>query len=395
VKQSPTSESIPVNVVKANLTKPFSWHLLSQVNSKGIKSTYSPTGHWSFRSAGINHSLPAVFVDQKSPAVAINQELPLWLESPGILPLIDPAVSDSEAGRTVNRKDRNWFVQKLIPSVMGKTIVLDPIGGGTSSNLTAPLGLRGSDLNLATAIWTARLLKGSGADVYLTRTDESALVNEEKIRLAEQVDADLFLAIGRNSGYSEVNARHHPGSINGSAWAKYFIDAYKPLVASACVMSAVPAYDYVLRHTACPALSVRLPFPTDTETELSLGSVAFALAESRALLLSITAITGNPTALENRLQVETILNELPLDKLPLNAIERIVIDGNYPWVPLPVTDMTTGVRSSFVDSMTDPGFPSARETRHTIEIHSGSAWQVWLLDKQQNGSFYNLLLHNP
>ena len=48
-----------------------------------------------------------------------------------------------------------------------------------------PLGLRGSTLNLESALWAARFLRGAGARVFLTREDEVPLTDPEKIRLAQ------------------------------------------------------------------------------------------------------------------------------------------------------------------------------------------------------------------
>ena len=86
----------------------------------------------------------------------------------------------------------NWDANPVLAGLLDKVILLDPAGGGTTTDGAGPLGLRGADLNLAVAQQAAQLLRGAGAEVHLTRHDETALLPVEKVRLAGQIGADLF-----------------------------------------------------------------------------------------------------------------------------------------------------------------------------------------------------------
>ena len=120
----------------------------------------------------------------------------------------------------------------MLPELIGKTIVLDPTGGGNDTDGTGPLGSRGTDFNLRIAERTASLLRGAGAEVLLTRDDERWVPPEEKVLLANESGADLFLTIGRCQDPAfRYSALHHHGSSTGQAWAELFAQAVAPLPA--------------------------------------------------------------------------------------------------------------------------------------------------------------------
>ncbi len=363
------SLGVPCEVTVTHLAPGHQLRLLTQ---NGIP--FAPTSGWRGR-LGAGGS---------TPLVPVSAAQPLWLEGPGVQALIDPQPDDPARSRTVAGRASHWETMPLLAGLKDKIIVLDPVGGGTVTDGAGPLGLRGADLNLAVAQQAAQLLRGAGAHVHLTRDDETALLTVEKVRLAGRVEADLFLTIGRAAAGSAREVRHHPGSAVGSLWAAAAVRASALLSAAdgsrADSCRTTESSAYLLRHTACPALEWRLDPPLTPTQEMRQLQPDWHRAEARAVLLSIAAISGHPAVFEHLMHPEVILRQLErVGGLPAATVDWVQLDGNLPWSPLPAFAPIAGGSDS-VDSQTTPGLP-AMLSRHTLEIHAGNQWQVWLLER--------------
>ena len=389
----------------AELPAGLSWHLMCDPGD-----TVHPIGtdlpaRWYSRLAA-----PAAGTSQDPartdwPAIALSPDSPVWIEIPGALPLIDPQPDEPDAPRTVAADEAYWPVAWLAPELKNQVIVIDPAAPADGTYRYGPLGVRAADLNLNCAQWAARLLRGAGAQVVLTREGEIPLSDPQKVRLANDLNADLFLALGRSDS-TLISVRHHPGSSTGERWAMNFAAAIDRLDATDALTRPQPAYDYLLRHTACPALSVDLPLPVAAVQEMQMLQPAWAQAEARAVLLGILATVGGRDDLPPTRRVVDLLADLPPQALchqPALHLDRVVIDGNFAWTPgrtLAVTEPMAPQEKSAANafattgyslvSMGDPGLPE--RSRHTLELHAGSHWQVWLLEQTVHGPRARLLL---
>jgi len=308
-------------------------------------------------------------VQGTTPLVTSQNHEPIWLEGAGVLPLVDTMPGDPAAPRTVVSDDRQWPATPLLAGLAGKTIVLDPTGGGTENDGAGPLGLRGSDLNLAVAQQAARLLRGAGARVMLTRDDETDLLPVEKVRLSGRAGADLFLTIGRRAPDATATVYHHPGSTTGIAWAQAAVQASTlladPNTGKPTVTGLAESSAYLLRHTACPALEWRFDPPLTITSELSQTQPGWSLAEARAIFIATAAISGHPAVMTHLLDPGAVIRRLQTrGGLPAERVQWAQLDGNFPWIP--VADLPT------------PGLP-AFPVPHTLEVHAGDHWQLWLL----------------
>ncbi len=319
-----------------------------------------------------------------SALVTVDADQQLWLEGSGVQPLIDPRPGDAATPRTVAGNDSHWETTTLLAGLTGKVIVLDPAGGGTITDGAGPLGLRGADLNLAVAQHAAQLLRGAGARVHLTRQDEAALLPVEKVRLAGRVAADLFLTIGRHEDHEVRVVRYHPGSIVGRRWAaaaaraSTLLPAAGPGAPDSC--RTEESAGYLLRHTACPALEWRLDPPLTPAREFRQVQPGWHRAEARVVLLAIAAVSGHPYVFDHLLDPARILADLEnLGGLPASEIDWALLDGNFPWSPLPALVPVAGSGHS-VTSVSGPGLPGLLP-RHVLELHAGERWQVWLLNR--------------
>jgi N-acetylmuramoyl-L-alanine amidase len=382
---------LPCDITIAALPQPWRWRQLTCSDGTGA-------GPWSYRS-GLPDGLPSGMADQMVPLIPYQPGQPVWVTAPGVLPLIDPDPANPDTCRTVVAGEPIWLTEAIVPGLRGKIIVLDPAGGGNDTDGTGPLGLRGATLNLETALLTKGLLEGCGAVVHLTRRGETTIPAEEKVRLAGEVDADFFLTIGRSRQPNLLTASHHPGSETGLRWAGLFLRGAAGLGTPGDSLAVTASYDYLLRHTACPALEVRLPGPQSPGQEMYLSQRGWQRAEARAVLLSLASMFETEGRLISTLDVASILRDLPGAPEP-SSVVWAELDGNLIWSPVPVrengadlTDLSSD-RAEPLDSSRYPGLPALLE-RHTLEIRALGVQQLWLLEKSGSGYSARLMMHNP
>src|SRR3954468_8521924 len=77
----------------------------------------------------------------------------------------------------------------------GMVIVLDPGHGGKDHNGKGPTGILEADMNLRVGLLLARLLRDAGADVTLTRSDDTFLELADRAKIANELHADLFVSL--------------------------------------------------------------------------------------------------------------------------------------------------------------------------------------------------------
>lgn len=271
----------------------------------------------------------------------------------------------------------------VLPELAGLVIVIDPAGGGADADGEGPTGLRGADLNLAVARRLADLVEGCGARAVLSRDEGDVPTPTAKVALADAVRADLFLTVGRSPD-GTVQVAHHPGSTGGQAWAAAGREPLGRLLPAA-TMAVGPSWGYLLRHTACPALEIRLPGPATDADEQRLEQPAWAAAEARALLLALAGQrTGGAAPWADPLAVLAGLPEAP------QQVRWARWDGNLALLPLPTASGPGGAAS--VSLWGEPGMPAAGPD-HTLEVHGPAGWQLWALTRGEDGAWTGRLVH--
>jgi N-acetylmuramoyl-L-alanine amidase len=86
-------------------------------------------------------------------------------------------------------------------------VVLDPGHGGVDNGASAPSGVHEKDITLAFALQLRDLLVASGQfDVALTRDDDTYLTLNERVDLARQNKADLFISLHADT-FQEADIR--------------------------------------------------------------------------------------------------------------------------------------------------------------------------------------------
>ena len=84
-------------------------------------------------------------------------------------------------------------------SVNGLTFALDAGHGGEETGAVGPTGLMEKDVNLIYTKMLARVLEDSGANVVLTRTEDVQMSLRERVEIARQAGAHIFVWLHNNS----------------------------------------------------------------------------------------------------------------------------------------------------------------------------------------------------
>lgn len=370
---------VPTVIAGSNPTVtmlPDPWRWLCLVADPAVWPDQAvPGGTWRIRDAG-PRVMPGASSSSTWPAIPVQAAEWLWLEADGAVPLLlgaDGCVPwPSPEPVSCMPDSLHWT--PLLPQLIGRRIAIDPRGGGIDEQGRGPFGTRGSDLNRLVATRLAALLQGAGCHVELVRADEIETPDPEKVRRADAFGADLYLALGR--GVPAIH--HHPGSGIGIPWATACALALMPLLSQ--TVPVQPATDYVLRHTACPAVVVILEALDDADREVRLQTPAWQDAVARALFRGTVDLLqpGVPTVL-----MTDLLHVLGRRSIPVDDIDVVRLDGNAVWLP-PAGHSASALVPSWATG--DPGLPLLG-SHHTLELHAGPHWQLWLLNRQPAGDW--------
>ncbi len=90
-------------------------------------------------------------------------------------------------------------VRKLPEDIKDMTIVIDAGHGGSEKGAIGCLGDEEKNINLKIAQYTAQILKDKGFNVVMTRDYDANVTLTDRISIAKENDADLFVSIHLNS----------------------------------------------------------------------------------------------------------------------------------------------------------------------------------------------------
>lgn len=85
------------------------------------------------------------------------------------------------------------------PYLKNKTIVLDPGHGGEDNGTTGASGTHEKNLTIRTATLLYNKLKAAGANVYLTRNDDTYIPLPSRVSIARSLHADAFISLHYDS----------------------------------------------------------------------------------------------------------------------------------------------------------------------------------------------------
>ncbi len=166
-----------------------------------------------------------------------------------------------------------------VPNRGRGVIVVDPGHGGPDPG-TIGNGIYEKHVTLPISLKLGRILQQMGYSVVYTRTEDIDLDLEPRVRLAERVNAEVFVSVhanaleARSAEVSGVETYHARGSVISRQLASFVHDQ---------VISGTGALDrgvrgagfYVIKHTSMPAILVETGFVTNPREAANLNNPAY------------------------------------------------------------------------------------------------------------------------
>ncbi|MDN3018657.1 SH3 domain-containing protein [Paenibacillus sp. BSR1-1] len=157
-----------------------------------------------------------------------------------------------------------------------KTIVLDPGHGGGDNGTTGASGTLEKNLTLRTARLLYDKLSAAGANVYMTRNDDSYLTLPSRVSLASSNRADAFISLHYDSNLDR--------SVRGMTG--YYYHSYQKSLADTIFASTIAQTKlsnrgvrfgdfHVIRENSQKATLIELGYLSNPEEEMTLNSGAF------------------------------------------------------------------------------------------------------------------------
>ncbi|MBD2154628.1 MULTISPECIES: S-layer homology domain-containing protein [unclassified Leptolyngbya] len=219
----------------------------------------------------------------------VYQALVYWGRSPAIPSpyIVTPTTTPPDSGTPTSSSDTTPL------------IVIDPGHGGTDTGSIGLNYLLEKNVNLAIALETARILQEFKFRVLLTRKDDRVLALEERVAIAEQAKADLFISIHANSAGSdhpEVNGTetyHYPNSTEGAELAQSIHNNITQAIETTN-RGVKTANFLVLRQTTMPAVLVETGFVTGAADAPRLANPTFQNTVARAIAVGAFQFLEDP-----------------------------------------------------------------------------------------------------
>lgn len=187
---------------------------------------------------------------------------------------------------------------QLVPSALiGKTIVVDAGHGGPDSGALSPAGLREKDINLDVAIRLMWRLKAAGADVVMTRSDDTFVGLYDRPKLANDVEAAAFISIHSNLHPTDPYVRgietyHHPAKADSARLAQ-IIHAELLRMSGLYDRKVKTRSDFVvIRDTQMPSLLLEIGFLSNAGDAHLLATEAYHETVADAVLSGLFQFFG-------------------------------------------------------------------------------------------------------
>lgn len=185
-------------------------------------------------------------------------------------------------------------------AVQGHAVVIDPGHGGSDTGAIGFSGVCEKDVALAVALRTEKLLRAAGAQVIMTRTEDTdvsyagdSAVHELQARVdvgRNHPEAELFLSIHCNS-FTNPDAHgmetyYYPKTDADERFATLLNEE---LAAAGGLYNRGVKYAnfYVMRHSPMPASLVELGFLSNPQEEALLGGAEYQETMAQAIFRAI------------------------------------------------------------------------------------------------------------
>lgn len=181
-------------------------------------------------------------------------------------------------------------VTLLSSGLQGKRIVVDAGHGNQDPGAKGPGGTKEKDVNLAVALKVADVLRSAGAEVTLTRSNDTFVELAGRVKIAKDHDADAFVSIHSDAfkaTSSGTTTYYHSGKNPSWQQSKQLSDiAIKKLTAELGTVSRGSNNKslHVIRETDMPAILAEMAFISNPKEEALLKSNDFQQKVAQAVL---------------------------------------------------------------------------------------------------------------
>ncbi len=184
----------------------FAWILKSDiiefVNADKTPASFINTESQKYKNASIQ-------------TISFTKNLPYTVEDGEkeiLFRVYNPELSENSVYTLNILKPRNYFynvtlkdglytfkVSEVPKNLEDLTVVIDAGHGGTEGGAVGCLGDREKDINLRIALELQNILKEKGVNVIMTRECDGTISLKDRVKLAKENDADIFISIHLNS----------------------------------------------------------------------------------------------------------------------------------------------------------------------------------------------------
>lgn len=174
-----------------------------------------------------------------------------------------------------------------------KIVVLDAGHGYQDPGAISVNGRKEKDFNLAVALKVDKLMKNDASiNLVLTRNDDSFLELKERVKIANDLKADIFISIHANSGASTANGTETYYKKDDSV--KLANVVHKNMLAATGLKNRQVRFGnfHVIRETNMPAVLIEAGFLSNTSDEAVLFNSAAQDRMAAAIVASMKEYLG-------------------------------------------------------------------------------------------------------
>ncbi len=222
-------------------------------------------------------------------------------------------------------------------ALSGWKFCVDPGHGGNESGAVGPGGLKEKEVNLKVALKLKDLLEAEGAEVLMTRYDDSTVSITERWQMANAWGAHRFISIHHNAMPGDPIA-------NGTeTWVHQYASEESLKLANAVQAELVgelrlpnrgvkrtvvdSPYDFgVLKNTTMPAILTEASFISNPEEEKRLREDAYLQREAMAILRGIHMPSSISFALPRENRISDGVVDVEVQLLGDDALERLDLE---------------------------------------------------------------------
>ena len=177
-------------------------------------------------------------------------------------------------------------------ALSGWKFCVDAGHGGVDSGAIGPTGLTEKEVNLQVAYNLKGLLESEGAEVLMTRTDDSSVSITQRWQMANSWDADRFISIHHNGeGDPSINYTVTLVSVSASQDSLELANSVQAELVGEFGLgnSGIWQVSYcgVLNNTSMPAILTEASFMTNPEQEQRLRDPSYLDREAMAIMRGI------------------------------------------------------------------------------------------------------------